>query len=165
VENARIYDPPTSAIPIVVSAFGPVAAKMAAASGDGLWTSGDPEIIDTWKQAGGSGPVWTQLTVCWAAQEDEAVELAHRVWPNSGVPGQLSQDLPTPKHFEQASSIVTKEMIQESIPCGPDVERIVTKIRDAVDAGVDHVYLHQVGDDQEGFCRVWSEEIAPAVRS
>lgn len=165
VENARIYDPPTSAIPIVVSAFGPVAAKMAAESGDGLWTGGDPEIIETWKQAGGSGPVWSQVTLCWGPQEDEAVELAHRVWPNTGVPGQLSQDLPTPKHFEQASSIVTEEMIKESIACGPDVERIVSEIRDVVAAGVDHVYLHQIGDDQEGFCRVWSEEIAPAVRS
>ena len=27
---------------------------------------------------------------------------AHRIWPNTGVPGQLSQDLPTPAHFEQA---------------------------------------------------------------
>jgi len=165
VENARIYDPPTSAIPIVVSAFGPAAAKMAASAGDGLWTGADAEIIETWKQAGGSGPVWSQITVCWGEQEDAAVELAHRVWPNSGVPGQLSQDLPTPKHFEQASSLVTKDMIRESIACGPDVERIVSEIRDAVDAGVDHVYLHQIGDDQEGFCRVWEDEIAPAVRS
>jgi coenzyme F420-dependent glucose-6-phosphate dehydrogenase len=165
VENARIYDPPTSEIPIVVSAFGPAAAKMAATSGDGLWTGGDAEIIETWKQAGGSGPVWSQVTLCWGAQEDEAVELAHRVWPNAGVPGQLSQDLPTPKHFEQASSIVTEEMIKESIACGPDVERIVSEIREVVAAGVDHVYLHQIGGDQEGFCRVWSEEIEPAVRS
>ena len=38
VENARIYDPPSSSIPIVVSAFGPAAAEMAARAGDGLWT-------------------------------------------------------------------------------------------------------------------------------
>jgi len=95
--------------------------------------------------------------------EDEAVELAHRVWPNSGVPGQLNQDLPTPAHFEQASSIVTKDMIKESVACGPDVERIITEIRDAIDVGVDHVYLHQIGNDQEGFCKVWSEQIAPVV--
>jgi G6PDH family F420-dependent oxidoreductase len=165
VENARLYDPPTHDIPIVVSAFAPLAAKMAAASGDGLWTGADAEVIATWKQAGGRGPVYSQITVCWGPDHDEAVELAHRLWPNTGVPGQLSQDLPTPAHFEQAASIVTGEMIDSSIACGPEVGRIVDEIREAVDSGVDHVYLHQIGADQEGFCKVWSEEIAPAVRS
>ena len=165
VENARIYDPPSSPIPIVVSAFGPAAAEMAARAGDGLWTVGDAEMIETWRKAGGRGPVYGQLSLCWAPTREEAVDRAHRVWPNTGVPGQLSQDLPTPKHFEQASSAVTKEMIAESLACGPDTGAIVTEIRDAVTAGVNHVYLHQIGDDQEGFCKVWSTEIAPEVGS
>jgi len=165
VENARIYDPPSSPIPIVVSAFGPDAAEMAARAGDGLWTVGNAEIIETWRKAGGRGPVYGQLSLCWAPTRDEAVDRAHRVWPNTGVPGQLSQDLPTPKHFEQASSVVTKEMIADSLACGPDVGAIVSEIRDAVNAGVNHVYLHQIGEDQEGFCKVWSTEIAPEVGS
>jgi coenzyme F420-dependent glucose-6-phosphate dehydrogenase len=163
VENARLYDPPTQPIPIIVSAFAPRAATMAATSGDGLWTGGDAELVDKWKQAGGTGPVYSQISLCWAQDEGEAIERAHRVWPNSGVPGQLNQDLPTPAHFEQASSIVTKNMIKEAMACGPDVERIIAEIRNAVDSGVDHVYLHQIGDDQEGFCQVWSDQIAPAV--
>ena len=165
VENARIYDPPTSSIPIVVSAFGPAAAEMAARAGDGLWTGGDAEIIATWRRAGGDGPVYSQITLCWAPTRDEAVETAHRVWPNACVPGQLSQDLATPAHFAQAASTVTKEMIADAVPCGPDTGAIVEKVREAVAAGVDHVYLHQIGDDQEAFCKVWSSEIAPEVRS
>ena len=117
---------PSSPIPIVVSAFGPLAAEMAARAGDGLWTGGDAEIIETWRKAGGRGPVYSQLSLCWAPSREEAVDRAHRVWPNTGVPGQLSQDLPTPTHFEQASSLVTKEMIAESLACGPDTGAIVT---------------------------------------
>ena len=30
-------------------------------------------------------------------------------WPNAAVPGQLSQDLPTWTHFEQATEIVTED--------------------------------------------------------
>jgi coenzyme F420-dependent glucose-6-phosphate dehydrogenase len=138
---------------------------MAARAGDGLWTGGDSEIIATWRRAGGSGPVYSQTTLCWAPTQEEAVDLAHRTWPNAGVPGQLSQDLATPAHFEQAAANVTKEMIAAAVPCGPDTETIIEKIREAVDAGVDHVYLHQIGDDQEGFCKVWSSEIAPAVKT
>jgi G6PDH family F420-dependent oxidoreductase len=163
VENARIFDPPSSDIPIVVSAFGPEAAKMAGRIGDGLWTGGDAEIVETWAESGGSGPVYSQVNVSWDRDADAALDRAHRLWPNSGVPGQLSQDLPTPQHFEQASSIVTREMIAGSVPCGSDVGAVVDAIREVVDAGVDHVYVHQIGDDQETFFEAWTTEIAPAL--
>ena len=61
--------------------------------------------------------------------------------------------------------MVTTEMIADAIPCGPDTQPIVERIRAAVAAGVDHVYLHQIGDDQEGFCKMWSSEIAAEARS
>jgi len=165
VENARVYDPPRQPPPVIVSAFGLKAAAVAARCGDGLWVSGpDEDVISRWRDEGGTGPVYNQLTLCWAEDRDEAIELAHRTWPNSGVPGQLSQDLPTPAHFEQASSTVTPEMIADSIPCGPDPALIAAEARKAVDAGVDHLYFHQIGDDQEGFCRVWRDELAPELR-
>ena len=59
--------------------------------------------------------------------------------------------------------MVTPEMIAESTACGPDPEPIVNSVKDAVEAGVDHVYFHQIGDDQEGFCRFWEKELAPAL--
>lgn len=165
VENARIYDLPPEPVPIVVSAFGPVAAGVAARCGDGLWTTGpgDPETIGAWRSEGGSGPVWGQLTLCWAEDRDRAIELAHRLWPNSGVPGQLSQDLPTPYHFEQASSAVTPDDIASSVPCGPDPDAILGSVETAIGNGVDHVYFHQIGPDQEGFLALWRDHLAPAL--
>lgn len=165
VENARIYDPPSEPLPVVVSAFGPAATKLAARIGDGLWlTSPDAGAVQRWRDAGGEGPVYGQMTLCWADSHDDAVATAHRIWPNAGVPGQLSQDLPTPAHFEQASSIVTAEMIAESTPCGPDPTPVLEQVESMVDAGIDHVYLHQIGPDQEGFCRFWSDELEPVLR-
>jgi G6PDH family F420-dependent oxidoreductase len=165
VENARIYDPPTPPPPIVVSAFGPAAAKLAGRVGDGLWMTGpDQDTVDTWRAAGGSGPIYAQLTLCWAEDRDDALKTAHRVWPTSGVPGQLSQDLATPALFEQAASTVTPEMVAESVPCGPDPQPVLDEVRALIDVGVDHVYLHQIGPDQEGFCRFWTEALAPALR-
>ena len=50
VEDARIYDPPEHAVPIIVSAFGPQAAEVAARCGDGLWTTGSAsEAVDHWR--------------------------------------------------------------------------------------------------------------------
>jgi G6PDH family F420-dependent oxidoreductase len=165
VEDARLYDPPEQEIPVVVSAFGPQAAKVAARVGDGLWTSGGTgDTIERWRQAGGTGPVYSQLTFCWADDPDRAVEEAHRIWRNSVVPGQLSQDLPTPQHFEQATSIVTKEMVGESMLCGPDHAALIKQATEMIDAGVDHLYFHQIGADQAAFFDVWQREIAPALR-
>ena len=164
VEDARIYDPPPGEVPIVVSAFGPEAAEMAARAGDGLWVTGaDPKSISVFAEAGGTGPVYSQLGVCWAATVEEAVDTAHRVWPNTRVPGQLNQDLRTPAHFEQAVEIVTPEMVAADVLCGPDPGPVIAAIDEAVDAGVDHVYLHQVGPDQAGFLRFWSDDLAPEV--
>jgi coenzyme F420-dependent glucose-6-phosphate dehydrogenase len=165
VEDACIYDPPEEAVPIVVSAFGPAAAELAAKAGDGLWTSGSPATsVKRWKAAGGSGPVYSQLTFCWDSDRERAIDTAHRIWRSSGVPGQLSQDLPTPDHFDQATSIVSKEMVAESMMCGPDTDALIKQANDVIADGVDHLYFHQVGADQAGFLEVWEGEIAPALR-
>ena len=164
VDHARIYDVPDEPVPIVVSAFGERAARLAADIGDGLWTTGTGDTITAWEDAGGAGPVYSQITFCWAPEREEALDTAHRVWPTSAVPGQLSQDLPTPEHFEMASSIVTRDMIADRVPCGPDIEPLIDKIETAIAHGVDHVYLHQIGPDQEGMCRIWRDELAPSLK-
>ena len=165
VDHARIYDLPEQDIPIVVSAFGERAARLAADLGDGLWTTGTGDTIDSWKDAGGSGPVYSQISFCWAEDRDTALDTVERVWPNTGVPGQLSQDLPTPEHFEMASSIVTRDMLAESVPHGPDLDPLVEQVRTAIENGVDHVYLHQIGADQDGFLRVWRDELQDRLRA
>lgn len=164
VENARIFDPPEVPVPIVVSAFGPEAADLAARAGDGLWTNPPgSDIIDRYTAGGGAGPRYGQLTLCWHTDPGEALRLAHRVWPNSGVPGQLSQDLPTTLHFEQAAKAVTPEMVSEAVPCGPDPEPVVDRAVTAARAGIDHLYLHQIGPDQEGFLAFWDTELRTAM--
>jgi G6PDH family F420-dependent oxidoreductase len=160
VEHARLFDLPPHPIPVVVSAFGTDAAEMAARTGDGLWTNlGGRDVVETFDRHGGHGPRYAQVNVCWAEDRDEAVATAHRVWPNSGVPGQLPQDLPTVLHLEQAASLVTPEMVASSVSCGPDPEPVVDVVRRARGMGIDHVYLHQVGPDQEGFLGFWDREL------
>jgi G6PDH family F420-dependent oxidoreductase len=165
VENARLYDVPEQLPPIVVSAFGSAAAETAARCGDGLWTSsGNADVVDRFRAGGGHGPVFAQITLCWADDADQALGTAHRLWPNTAVPGQLTQDLPTPAHFEQAVSIVPPEMIAESVPCGPDPDPVLERVRQALEIGVDHLYFHQIGPDQEGFLRFWDTELSPALQ-
>lgn len=166
VENARIFDPPNRPIPVMVSGFGTDAATLAGRIGDGYWGhSPDKEMLDAYEQGGGSGPRYAQLNVCWSTDAETARKTVHRVWPNGGVPGQLSQDLPTWTHFEQAAEMVTEEDATKSTPCGPDIlDELVDSVREYELAGYDHLYFHQVGPDQDGFFDFWREELRPALR-
>jgi hypothetical protein len=85
------------------------------------------------------------------------------VWPNEALPGELAQVLPQPAHFEQATELVTEEMIAESVPCGPDVDRIVETLRQFADAGFDEVYVQQIGERQSEFFDVLSRDVLPRV--
>jgi coenzyme F420-dependent glucose-6-phosphate dehydrogenase len=164
VENARIYTLPDQPPPIAVAAGKPGAAEVAGRLGDALISVAPQEgIVDAYREAGGDGPRYGQLHVCWAESEDEAKETAYRVWPNAGIKGELSQELPLPRHFEQAAENVTAEDVADATVCGPDVERYVEEIRSFGDAGFDHVYLHQVGPEQGGFFGFFREQLAPAL--
>ena len=164
VEQARIYTLPDQLPPIAVAAAKPLAADVAARSGDALIAvSPDAELVQGYRDGGGDGPCYGQITMCWATTEEEGVETAHRVWPNAGIKGDLSQELPLPSHFEQASQNVQPEDVAESLPHGPDPARYLEEIRSYADAGIDHVYIHQIGPDQEGFFRFWENELRPQL--
>jgi G6PDH family F420-dependent oxidoreductase len=164
VENARLYTLPETPPPIVMSAFGPRALDLATRVADGfVTTSPDKELLDRYRAQGGRGLASAGLKVCWGPDKDECVQLAHRLWRTSGLPGELSQELRTPAHFEQASSIVPIESTAKSVVCGPDVGPFVDAVREYVDAGMDRVFISQMGPDQEGFFRFFREELLPAL--
>ncbi|MEN3332612.1 MAG: hypothetical protein V7641_1977 [Blastocatellia bacterium] len=165
VENARIYTLPDEPPPIVFAASGPTSAQVAGRIADGLVsTAPEEEIVQKFEEAGGKGkPKYGQMTVCWAADEQEAKRTAYEWWPNAALKGELSQELPTPRFFEQAAKMVKEEDVAKEIICGPDAERHLEMIKKFADAGFDHVYVHQVGPDQEGFFNFYEQEILPKI--
>ncbi|MBV8395534.1 MAG: TIGR03557 family F420-dependent LLM class oxidoreductase [Actinobacteria bacterium] len=166
VDRARIYSLPNELPPIYVAAAAPDAAELAGRIGDGLVsTSPEREIVQTFKSAGGGGPRYGQLTVCYAESEDEAVQTALEWWPNAALKGPLGQELALPSMFEASAEMVDEEAIADAVVCGPDADLHRKKIREFEDAGFDHVYIHQVGLDQDGFMRFYAEEILGAFAS
>jgi coenzyme F420-dependent glucose-6-phosphate dehydrogenase len=166
VENARIYTLPERLPPIMVAASGTNAAELAGEIGDGfISTAPDPQLIETFKvNGGGDKPRYGQLSVCWARSEAEAIRTAFEWWPNVAVKGEVWVELPTPAHFEQAAQMIREEDVTKVIICGPDPERHISAIEKFIDAGYDHVYIHQIGPDQEGFFRFYEQEILHRFR-
>jgi coenzyme F420-dependent glucose-6-phosphate dehydrogenase len=163
VENARIYTLPDEPPAVMVAAGGEKAAKLAGEIGDGFISlSPQNEIVEAFESEGGKGkPCIGQLEVCWAKDEPTARKTAHEWWPTTALAGELNQELALPAHFEQAVQSVREQDVAEKVVCGPDPERHAEGIEKFLDAGYDHVYLHQVGPEQDGFLDFYSREILP----
>ena len=163
VENARLYTVPETPPPVLVSGFGPKAVDVAGRVGDGYCTvMPDGDLIERFRAAGGRGkPVHAGMKVCYGADEAEARRTVHRLWPNEPLPGELAQILPTPQHFEQAVELVTEDMVAESVPCGPDLERHVAALQEFADAGVDELYVQQIGGGHDEFFAAYAREVLP----
>jgi G6PDH family F420-dependent oxidoreductase len=161
VRHARIYTLPEAPPPVLVSGFGPKSVDLAARVADGyVTTMPDGELIERYRSGGGKGPIQAGTKVCYARDEAEARRTAHRLWPNEVLPGELAQVLSTPEHYEQATELVTEDMVADAVPCGPDLDRHVEAIQEFADAGVDELYIQQIGGGQE-FFDVYAREVLP----
>jgi hypothetical protein len=47
------------------------------------------------------------------------------------------------------------------MPLGPDPEPYLEQIREFEQAGYDHVYIHHIGSDQDGFIEFAKRELMP----
>jgi G6PDH family F420-dependent oxidoreductase len=166
VQEARIYTRPERPVPIYVSGFGPQATELAGRIGDGYCTvEPDADLVRTFRDSGGGDkPVQAGMKVSWDADRDRAVDEAHRLWGNDALPGQLAQTLPRPQDFADAMTLVTREQVAEQIVCGDDPKAHVERVRQYVEAGVDEVYVQQIGPDRESFFRGWAEHVLPEFR-
>jgi G6PDH family F420-dependent oxidoreductase len=163
VENARLYTLPDEPPPILVSGFGPKAATLAGSIGDGYMNVGpDAELLEVSRSSGGGDKLAQGgFKVCYGEDRNECARTAYNTWPNEALPGELAQVLPTPAHFEQATQLVTEDMISESMPCGPDPEPHREMIRSFADAGYEEVYVQQIGPNQKQFFDFYQRDILP----
>jgi G6PDH family F420-dependent oxidoreductase len=163
VEEARLYTVPDDPPEIYVAAAKAQAAQLAGRIGDGLVsTSPDEEIVEEFESAGGRGkPKLGMIHVAYDEDEQAGHERAHRLWPNLALAGSGGQELPAPRDFEESAGNVTVEDVAESTPAGPDPEPYLELIRKYADAGFTHVYVHQIGDNQEEFAEFAARELLP----
>jgi coenzyme F420-dependent glucose-6-phosphate dehydrogenase len=163
VANARLYTAPDEPPDVFVAAGGEASAEVAGRIGDGLiLASPSEDAARKFAESGGEEkPRLGQCHVCWAESEGEAKKTALEWFPNVALAGELTQELPQPAHFEQAAEMLSEDDMAEIVACGPDPERHVEMIQRFVEAGCDHVYLHQIGPDQDGFFDFYEGEILP----
>jgi G6PDH family F420-dependent oxidoreductase len=165
VDHARIYNVPETPPEIYVSGFGPQATDLAARIGDGYMNvAPQAEMVGRFKTASGGKPAQGGAKVAFAPTKEEGWDHAYRLWPNQGLPGELAQILPTPEHFQQATELVTEEMIRDSTVAGNDPAEHLEQIQQYAEAGYDELYIANMGPHYQEMIAFYGEQVLPKLR-
>ncbi|MEJ3405810.1 TIGR03557 family F420-dependent LLM class oxidoreductase [Rathayibacter sp. YIM 133350] len=175
LESTRLWTMPAQAPEILVAAGGPVTARRAGRTADGLITVGAPaEKINALfgkfdlgaREAGKDPsrmPKVLQLHLSWAPTDEAAMRNALTLWPNGAMKFPKG-DIRSPFEFEQMARHVRAEDFEGRmvISSDPDVHRAA--IQRYADLGFDRIYLHNVGRNQSEWIEVFGRDVLPAVR-
>ncbi|MEO3820534.1 TIGR03557 family F420-dependent LLM class oxidoreductase [Plantactinospora sp. B24E8] len=145
---------------------GPKAVDLAARIGDGyVSTMPDGDLVKRFRDGGGGDkPCQAGFKAAFADSAQEGARIAYERWPNAGVPGDLSQVLPSPRHFEQASELVTEEMVGKAFVCGNDPQAHLEMIDKYRQAGFDEVYVANTGPHYQGLFDLYAKHVLPELR-
>ncbi len=169
VDRAVVHDRPADPIPLYACAISPATAARVAGWADGFITINQPlehvrEVVDTYRDAGGRGPLLLQLHLSWAPTTEEATAVAHDQWRTNVFAAPLSLDLPTPEHFDIAAEHVTAETVAAGVRISSDADQHVAWIREYAALGFDDIYLHHVGQDQRAWLDLAARHVLPALK-
>lgn len=153
--------------------MGPIAAKVAAASGDQLiHVRSDPVVATTaiaaFKAAGGMGkPCMGEISFCYHESEATAKGIAYQWWPIVANKGDLNWLLPSWNHYGQLQQMVTPDRVAGIITCGPGPSGSSRRSggwRSPGSTGSWWIVVHRAGPEQDRFLRFAREELLPALR-
>jgi coenzyme F420-dependent glucose-6-phosphate dehydrogenase len=160
--------------PVYVSAFGPQAAAVAGRLGDGVWTTGDPEmanpVIEAYRAACDDagrepGEIILQGGFSWAEDDDAALEGA-RVWKSTQIDDYFTDDWHDPKAmYERAEQEISDDDFRDSYIVSADPEHHVERIREIEALGATVVCLQNgSGAAPEQALEVYGKSVLPALR-
>ena len=169
VDSARIWDLPDQRVPIGVAVSGTQGVDLFASVADHL-IAVEPksELLQRWDDIrdGRSSRKIGQLPICWAPDRDEAVRVAHEQFRWFGSGWKVNAELPGPAAFAGATQFVTPEDVAASVPCGPDLGRVVEAVQRYADAGFTDIALVQIGDHlQRDFLDLAGKELLATLHA
>jgi G6PDH family F420-dependent oxidoreductase len=167
VASAKLWDLPEKRVPIGVAVSGAQSTKIAGELADlMIAVEPKPELGEQFDAAGGTGkPRVGQMPISFGTDKAAAVTRAHSLFRWFGLGWKVNAELPGPPAFDAASSFVREDDVAEGIPCGDDVDAVLTAAKEYADAGFTQLALVQIGGDQQQPFIEWAQQtLMPAWR-
>jgi G6PDH family F420-dependent oxidoreductase len=174
LESTRLWTMPAEPPPVYVATAGPVTAKRAGRTVDGMITVGAPvekiaalfaRFDEGAREAGRDPsrmPRLLQLHLSWAPTDEEAMANALAEWPNGGMRFPKA-DIRSPFEFEQIARMVRPDDFEGRMIVSSDPEVHRARIQRYADLGFDRIYLHNVGRNQREWIDVFARDVLPKV--
>jgi probable non-F420 flavinoid oxidoreductase len=171
VDRARLWTLPDQPPPLIGAAVSPETAAWVGGWADGLVTINQDQdtlraVIDAFRTNGGDGkPLFLQVHLSWAADEEEALAVAHDQWHTNVFDTSLAMELALPEQFEAAARFVAPEDVRSAVLVSADLGRHTAWLGEYAELGFDRLYLHQVGQDehQQPFIEAFGSKVIPAL--
>ena len=170
VSEAKLWTRPPKPPTLVGAAVSAETAAWVATWADALITVAQPdekmdEIVRAFRDNGGAGkPMYLQAHLAYAPTDAEARAAAFDQWRTNALGSEVSTALPHPAQLAAAAKHVRPEDMDAAVRISSDVGRHVEWIRRDLARGLDRVYLHEVGPEQERFVDVFGAQVLPRVR-
>jgi G6PDH family F420-dependent oxidoreductase len=169
VDSAKLWDLPERRVPIATAVSGKQSVRLGAPRADAMIAvEPDGDLVREWDAVSPNPDQRKigQLPISWGTDRDAAVRRAHEQFRWFAGGWKVNAELPGPDAFEAATQFVTEEDVAGNIPCGPDVDGIVSAVAEFWEAGFTDVALIQIGgDQQDAFFPFAERELLPALRS
>jgi len=174
LETMRLWTMPATPPPIYVATAGPVTAKRAGRTVDGIITPGGTvdkvagllERFDEGAREAGRDPSEQmkilQVHLSWAPTDAEAMANALTEWPNGGMKFP-KQDIRSPFDFEQLAALVRPEDFEGRMVISSDPDDHRAQLQRFLDLGVDRIYVHNVGRNQPEWLEVFGRDVLPKL--
>jgi G6PDH family F420-dependent oxidoreductase len=171
VDRAKLWTLPPRPPMLVGAAVGPDTAAWVGGWADGLVTINQDHdtlraVIDAFRSNGGEHkPLFLQVHLSWAADEDTALAVAHDQWSTNVFDTSVAMELELPEQFEAAARFVTPEDVRSAVLVSADLGRHAAWLAEYAELGFDRIYLHEVGqgEHQQAFIDAFGSKVIPAL--
>ncbi len=170
VDRARLWTLPAEPPQLIGAAVSAETAGWVGEWADGLVTINQPReqlerVLSAFREGGGEGkPVFLQVHLAWAEDEQRALDLAYDQWRTNLFQPPIPWDLQTVEAFDEAARFVRPEDVRSGVCVSADLEQHVAWLQDFAALGFDAIYLHHVGQELEPFIDAFGEHVLPELR-
>jgi probable non-F420 flavinoid oxidoreductase len=170
VEEAKLYTRPQQPPLILGAALSNETAEWVGSWADGVITAAKPradqeKFIEAFRKGGGADkPMYLQALHAYAVDDKTALQESWQEWRTNLFGSDIQADLKTPQHLEAVGKLVRPEDMRQGARVSANIDDHMRWLKDDIELGFDHIFVHNAASDQAGFIRDFAKEVLPILK-
>ncbi|MDQ0995364.1 coenzyme F420-dependent glucose-6-phosphate dehydrogenase [Phyllobacterium ifriqiyense] len=169
IDQAKLYTQPDSPPLIIAAALSEETAAWAGDWADGLITVNQDmstlrAIISAFRGAGNQGPIFLQLHVSYASNDELARAHAFDQWRSNSISSEEAEEIKLTEEFDRLSETVTPGDLDKNVRISSEPELHISWLREYLSLGFEQIYVHNVGRNQTEFIEAYGKHVLPLLK-